>query len=113
MRLGELIKILRSADPDLVIRWGFGAPHSYRGNYVELAFDPAENVTVGSMLTHAESALNKQFTGYKGGEFLMDEHTDVWIANSWDGRDDEQTQCVGQMLLNYMLGKDKQTPVAG
>ena len=32
------------------------------------------------MLEYAKSALGATFTGYKGGEFLMEEFTDCWIC---------------------------------
>lgn len=84
MTLDELIVALAKADRDLVVAHGFGSPHSYRGDYSEVAFEPAENVTVGSMLDYARSADGKTFTGYKGGEFTMGGWTDCYLAEYGD-----------------------------
>jgi hypothetical protein len=81
MRLGEVIAMLERADKNLVLLWGFGAPHSYRGYYDQLAFTPQTGCAVESMLKHALSAKGCTFHGYKGGEYLMDSSTPVWIAN--------------------------------
>ena len=78
--LGKLVEFLEEQDPSTVVRYGFGEPMSYRGYYDDCAFEPAEFTTFGAMLSHAESALNKAFVGYKGGEYLMDEDTECWIA---------------------------------
>ncbi len=97
MNLGELIDQLKQYNPDTKVRLGFGAPHSYRGYYDCLAFEPVENTTIGEMLEHAESALGETFEGYKGGTYLMDQRTDVWLA---------QYGCcgegIGPVLLQYM-----------
>lgn len=71
MTLGELIIALEELDPDTVFVDGFSTPHSWRGDYSELAFEPEFNVTAGSMLMHARSAVKKTFEGYKGGEYTM------------------------------------------
>lgn len=89
MTLGELIRALKEMPSDGVITHGFGEPMSYRGYYGDLAFAPRINTTAGEMLAHAESAVGKTFTGYKGGEYTMSEHTDCWISEygncSYDG----------------------------
>lgn len=98
MTLGELIDTLELADPALVLPLGFGNPHSYRGYYDELAFEPKEHVTVSEMLADARSAIARVYTGWKGGEFQMDENTDVWLA---------EVGCTGEtlgpILLRFML----------
>lgn len=80
MTLDDLATLLRRADPELVLPHGFANPHSYRGFYDELAFEPAENVTVGSMLSAAWAADGTTYTGYKGGEFTMTGDTPCWLA---------------------------------
>lgn len=104
MTLGMVIETLKKQDPDKVVRWGFGAPHSYRGYYEDVAFDPAENVTVGSMLEHAKSALGKTFCGWKGGDYKMEEYTSCWIAEHGDTSYDP----LSEILFKYMFadGKD-------
>jgi hypothetical protein len=89
MTLGELIEALKTMNPDAEVSHGFGKPRSYRGYYGDVAFEPKANVRVRDMLCHAESALGATFTGYKGGEYQMNSHTDCWISeygyNSGDG----------------------------
>jgi len=78
--LGELIEYLADLDQSAVLPRGFYNPHSYRGYYDQLAFEPVNQITVGEMLGAARSALNRRFIGYKGGEFWMSEPTPAWIA---------------------------------
>lgn len=101
MYLGKLIEILESADPELVVPEGFHNPHSYRGFYEDLAFEPAMNVTVGAMLKCAREALGTTYQGYKGGDYTMHEYTDVWIANYGSEGDG-----ISEMLIRYMLKGD-------
>ena len=103
--LGELIAALEREDPSQVVPVGFKNPHSYRGYYHDLAFEPALNVTVGEMLEAARSALGQTFEGYKGGEFTMTESTDVWIACYGS-----HGETIGPVLLSYMLGKPTPPP---
>lgn len=105
MNLGELIAALESADPEHVVAVGFANPHSYRGWYDELAFEPAENVTVASMLACAREALGAVYTGYKGGDFRMGEYTTVHLARY--GQTGEE---IGPVLVSYMLGKPQDAP---
>ena len=100
MTLRELINFLEKRDATKVVRHGFNKPHSYRGYYDELAFEPARDVTIGKMLACAKAALGTTYEGYKGGEYVMEEYTDVWLAE-WG--------CTGEMLgetlLKYMVGE--------
>lgn len=59
---------------------GFHRPHSYRGYYSCVAFELKDNITVEEMLESAKSALGATFVGYKGGEYKMDNSTDVYLA---------------------------------
>ena len=95
--LQDLIEFLESQPADKVVRFGFGSPMSYRGYYEDLAFDPAENVTIGSMLAHAKSALGQTFQGYKGGDYTMHEYTDCWIAEYGRSGGDK----IGPTLMKY------------
>ncbi|WP_234102481.1 hypothetical protein, partial [Streptomyces venezuelae] len=99
MTLDELITTLDAADPTLVLPHGFTNPHSYRGYYEELAFEPATNVSVADMLADARSALGTTFTGWKGGEFTMRGYTDCWLAQ--EGSAGGET--LGPLLLQFML----------
>lgn len=79
--LCDVIEILEREDQNLVLPHGFTNAHSYRGDYSQLAFEPAENVTVGSMLAEARGALGQTFGGYKGGSFVMDKWTECWLSH--------------------------------
>ena len=80
MSLKNIISVLDSYDPSLTISPSFGTPHSWRGSYDELAFKPVESATIGDMLANAQSAVNQQFDGYKGGLYTMYETVPCHIA---------------------------------
>lgn len=80
MHLEDLIEELEKADPAMILPDGFGSPGCYRGYYAELAFDPECDVTVGSMLEHAKSAMGTTYQGYKGGDYKMGKYSVVHIA---------------------------------
>lgn len=101
MTLAELITALEAADPDRVVPHGFTNPHSYRGYYDELAFEPAANVTVADMLDDARSALGSTYEGWKGGDFTMRGHTDCWLSE--EGRASGDT--ISALLLQLMLAE--------
>jgi len=103
MYLKELIEFLEERNPDIVCPLGFSNPDSYRGSYDQLAFAPTENVTVGEMLVDAKSALGTMYYGYKGGEYVMDEYTECWLAKyGYTG------ESIGEVLLKYMVGDFKE-----
>lgn len=95
MSLGDLIAALERLDPTLRVPLGFGHPHSYRGYYDELAFEPRENVTIGAMLADARSALGSTYEGWKGGDYTMSEYTPVHLAH--EGH-------IGEELGPFFLG---------
>lgn len=102
MLLNELIKTLEAADQTLVLPDGFDSPHSYRGYYAELAFEPAHNITVGDMLAAARDALGSTYQGYKGGDYKMTAYTDCWLAEySCMG------ETIGPLLLRLMLERGR------
>ena len=104
MTLSELIERLETADPKTVVRNGFSTAHSYRGYYEDLAFEPATYVTVEHMLTCAKAALGKTYCGWKGGEYRMHEHTEVWIAERGS-----TGESICPTLLSYMLTDIKES----
>lgn len=92
MTLGKMINFLSSADPDLLIP-SLENPHSYRGYYEDLAFEPSDGFRKASdLLADCLSALGKTFEGWKGGDFLMKEDTPVWIAVEG---------CCGKKILKF------------
>jgi hypothetical protein len=100
LSLGELIARLRQ-EPDQArrIKVGFDNPHSYRGYYMDVAFELAQDVSIGQMLAAAESALGATFQGWKGGDYTMSKYTDTWLV--------EREGCVGEtigaVLLDFLL----------
>ena len=75
MRLRELIEWLERQDAERTVTNGFGEPHSDRGDYSLLAFEPVKVTTFGEMLAHAAAAEGRTFTGWKGGEYVMEGDT--------------------------------------
>ncbi len=100
MILKNLITFLEQRDPNLIVPIGFAKPQSYRGFYDDLAFEPAQNVTVASMLAYAKEAVGRVYIGWKGGEFRMSEYTEVWLAEYGD-----TGEGIGPILLGYMVGE--------
>jgi len=84
MILGEYIELLKSKPKDMKVKKGLGNAHSWRGSYSEVAFEIVENTTVGEMLEQAEHALERPFTGWKGGDFSFDKNTDINIDYEGD-----------------------------
>lgn len=87
MTLGRLITALKQFDPDDGLVLDFldfvpGSLSSYRGYYDQLAVEPVNsgNTTVGQFLSECEAAVGKTFTGWKGGDYTMDEDTRVWVS---------------------------------
>lgn len=95
MTLNELIEHLEKLPPANIVKHGFGEPMSYRGYYNDLAFEPASDVTIDSMIEHARSADGAVFNGYKGGEYRMDGGVDVYIA--------QYGECGEPITLAYIL----------
>lgn len=103
MYLGELIEALEekfNQDPGYVAKLGFAYPHSYRGFYNALAFEPVENISVYRMLIEAESALGETFEGYKGGDYLMESCSEVYLAEY--GNVGEE---IGPTFLKFILNQ--------
>lgn len=99
IELGGIIARLEREDPATVLPIGFANPHSYRGDYADLAFEPVRDISVDEVLAAARSALGATFEGYKGGEFTMAEHTDCWISMHGESGDNK----IGPLLLDLML----------
>ena len=80
MRLGAVIRRLEQESPLRVLPVGWSSPHSYRGYYECVAFERRANVTVGDCLAAARDALGSTYTGWKGGDYEMDEWTDCYLV---------------------------------
>lgn len=102
MNLNDLIATLEAADPALILPDGFHSPHSYRGYYDELAFEPASDISVGDMLSSARRAKGETYEGWKGGEYKMTGWTECWLA--------EEGCCgdtIGPLLLRLMIASGR------
>lgn len=95
MTLGRLIYELKQRPQNQQVRFDFcelvvaTRLMSWRGDYSHLSIGyslKGEITTVAELLSACESAIGRKFTGYKGGDFLMDEatmmHVDNWGACS-------------------------------
>lgn len=102
MTLLQLIEKLEALPAEAVFKQGFGRAHSYRGYYYELAFSPADNVTVGAMLEAARSANGATYEGWKGGGFTMGLSSEVHLAADGEIEDSDDAMerlFVGQPVL--------------
>lgn len=98
MTLGEFIRALERQDADETVKFDFvhfgpTTFQSYRGYCEQLALGYEEcgrthrnasydYPTVAVLLTHARATIGKQFTGWKGGEYVMQADTQLWVANA-------------------------------
>lgn len=81
MTLGKLIDSLKSLPAGAEVQ-NLMNPHSYRGYYSDLSFERNSGTRLASeLLADCENAVGKCFCGYKGGDYVMDEETPVWIAD--------------------------------
>jgi len=101
IELGGIIERLEREDPARILPLGFANPHSFRGDYADLAFEPVENINVGAMLAAARSALGATFEGWKGGDYTMRTHTDCWISLRGEDSDNK----IGPLLLELLLAQ--------
>ena len=90
MRLGQFLDVLETIEPSAYIYiagcpvvMSPGEPDSYRGYYDQLAISVqrASYSVAGDLLKTMKAALDKTFTGYKGGEYRMHLGTPLWLAN--------------------------------
>lgn len=99
LSLGGIIARLEQEDPNRVLSIGFAEPHSFRGDYWQLAFEPRQNIRVGDVLEAARSAVGATYWGWKGGEYTMSESSTCWISYAGEGSDN----CIGPLLLELLL----------
>lgn len=104
LNLGELIQKLEKCEltwreekepKNVCFDFGTAIPttlDSWRGSYDELALgyklsgydnndEHFSKTTAEALLNELKSAIGKEFTGWKGGEFHMNKSTRVWVAN--------------------------------
>lgn len=117
LTLGELIAQIEAAGvydedgkpKDVQYDFGYIYPtvlDSWRGSYAELALGYSENypnenrVNAEQLLKDCKEAIGKTFEGYKGGDYVMDANTPVWVANYGDS---SETGIVGILDKGYKL----------
>jgi len=88
--LGELIQALYLIDENAEI--DLASPHSYRGYYNELALEPRWS-KAWILREELETIIDTELTGWKGGEFLMESSTPVWVA--YEGSTGQQLIDIG------------------
>jgi hypothetical protein len=86
LTLGGLLARLREFKPEAVIAFDFNGESpskadSYRGYYADLAISSSAKPTrADEFLAQMEAALDTTYTGYKGGDFVMDAVTPLWYG---------------------------------
>lgn len=81
MTLGEMVDALKLMPSEKEIN-GLGDLNSYRGYYVDLAFEPtSEPEPAGTLLARCKEAMGEVFVGYKGGDYVMGANTPLWLAD--------------------------------
>lgn len=90
MTLGKLIDELKAMPKEANVA-NLCLPHSYRGYYSDLAFELFDGTRKAKdLLDECIESMGERFDGYKGGEFLMERNTPVWVAE-WG--------CTGKRLM--------------
>ena len=86
LTLDKAIKMLSDMPPALPIQFDWNGEYpdsgmSYRGYYSDLSFDwKPTKTTVREFLKECKAALDETYTGYKGGDYIMDGSTPLWAA---------------------------------
>jgi hypothetical protein len=76
----EVRKVLDLDEPaktGTVLKRGFHHPHSYRGYYDRLGVEWTGDITIGTMIYTLRGAIGETYQGWKGGDYTMDESTEV------------------------------------
>jgi len=86
--LGTLRVALSKAEPNATVKLGGvnegfpSEPMSYRGYYEDISFEPGPaKVDAASFLARVNDIIGSTFIGYKGGKYVMDESTPIWVAH--------------------------------
>jgi hypothetical protein len=101
----QLYRFIKQFPEDRVCKNGFTNPHSYRGYYDEVAFEPVDDVTVKHMLDCIHRAINETFHGWKGGEYRYEPGTPVHIA--FQGCCSEDEDDIPSTILLSIAGIEK------
>jgi hypothetical protein len=80
IQLGAVIKQLKKLPKETIFINGFHEPHSYRGYYEQVAFEPFDNVTSEALLMSCEASMEGVYIGWKGGEYTYDKKSIFNVA---------------------------------
>jgi hypothetical protein len=79
--LGKLIAALE-AMPEGAEVTNLNSAHSYRGYYIDLAFEQGDGTRpAAELLAECKAAMGQVFSGYKGGDYVMGALTPLWVAS--------------------------------
>lgn len=89
MTLGRLIRHLQDVTAHnhqgFEMPYGLENPHSYRGSYEKIAFEVcAYGRTTTDILDEVVACVGESFPGWKGGDYVMDADTLVYVAREGD-----------------------------
>jgi len=114
--LGDFVKDLEKCDQEAIIKFDDNKKPqdfaSWRGSYCNLALsyeiqewhhnEDFFDVKVKDILEKAKDTIGKTFTGWKGGDFLMDESTPIYIANQGDSKSPKHSSQFKEVVIeNY------------
>ena len=79
LTLGQLFHELAALPAERMVA-GLGNPHSYRGYYDDLSFEPDPAPRPAGALAQMirDECMGQKFVGYKGGDYYMTADTPVW-----------------------------------
>jgi hypothetical protein len=115
LTLGGLIEALERADGAADVVFDFDrekspfAPHSYRGYYEDLAFEPGKGrKKVRDLLAEVGFCVGTRMEGYKGGIYPVDLGTYLWCAE-WGccGRAIVRVEDRGRELVLITQGEEE------
>lgn len=103
MGLAALIKYLEELPKETVLSFGIGNPHSYRGYYEDLCveIDDSRTENPESWLKVLRSVHGEVLQGYKGGDFVMEDYSDVYLGEYGSSGG----TVISRMLMNFIAGK--------
>lgn len=110
MTLGELISYLNEYVPSARLARGITEPRSFRGSYENLAFKESGQTTYGACLVAARSALDQDYTGYKGGEFRMHENVECYLVD-WRDCGDPLTKDFFDLAVSDLISSEMQVEI--
>lgn len=109
MKLGEVKAAFDALENNsFVFTDGFITPHAYRGDYHQVAFQPAKNISLAEIKCHLHSALNDSFVGYFSGHYTYDENTQVNLSLicAYDDTDCKNFEMLVTNMLNEYHAAD-------